>query len=332
MYVNKTYNLTLSEPKEETYLLGEFEGVKFGQLQKPLTLVKDAPPPPIADKNEEKKRKFYKRAVQNSTYLLSSGEKQLNPPRLDPKTNEMITTEPIMTMKSRRYRDDDRYAVICLEEGQNQTITILDEKWVFSKNSVAMAPVQMKITDAPVYRDDEKPKPRRRRNGSEDDSENESNSHQDEKYQDDEDEFNPKRRKSQSESYDDSESEMNEDPEIAEIKRQRAKQREEEEQMLRKRKYEGTNQVPEAKRNFEDMKKIVQSILKKKGEMHLEDFKNEIGAVDYAFMTSEENAKEMFKFTEITGEGRDTTISLKKEVPRSRPKGQSRQKKQPPKK
>lgn len=315
MNYNKKYRISTVKPIEDEYLLVEFEDTKIEHLPAPIRMCKDAPPPPapssqstVTEKNEMIRRKTYKSQISKATFQMTCGEKQLDIPKIDPITSQPITTEPMQTLRSRRYQEDDKYAVICIEDDKEPTISVLDEKWIFTKRSVNQR-LAIDVYNTPVVIDEKSKKKRHRGENSE----GERNSHTDDMFADDDDEFNPKHRMSQSsESRDESESETSKRKEfVKQLKKEMMKDHQQQEQLKRPLK---NAVLPKAKRNSNELKELEEAsinILKKEGrEMFFDQFKTEL--LKKTDCLDEEVYDMLSYITQINENGSNTTISLKK--------------------
>ncbi|ELP91400.1 hypothetical protein EIN_154870 [Entamoeba invadens IP1] len=170
------------ELKEDEIVLSQFENVVFENLQVPIKLVKNVPNPEVNEKIEEKKRrKYYKLAISESPFLLTSGGTQPAIPS--------APSQPITSFTSRKVRDQDKFALIQLEDDGTVQINVLDEYWIFNKkfestkNLSNIAPEEEKA--------EKETEPTRQRHLPGENSDEEQNSHFSDRYADDDDEFNP---------------------------------------------------------------------------------------------------------------------------------------------
>ena len=315
MFSNKQLIISTTKPKEDELLLIEFEDTKIEHLPAPITMCKDAPPPLNSnEKTDEKRRENYKKQISNATFLMNCGEKQLDIPYIDPVTSQQITTEAIQQYKSRRVKEDEKYAVICIEDDQQPTISVLDEKWIFSKKRQVKngtSPMDTPVYLIPI----EEKKKKERSDGTE------TNSHADKS--DDEDEMNPKRRKSQDSSESDDEDDADMKKRIEEFY---IKQRKEIEEKNEKRKRMPKIDEPNAKRDINELQKLTCEILKKNGnEMDYDNFKEVFGKENNVF-DDEEFLKMLYNVTQIDGEGSNMTIRLQENI-KQKKQGQKKTKK-----
>ncbi|EKE38281.1 hypothetical protein ENUP19_0284G0019 [Entamoeba nuttalli] len=197
---NQQVHLTFkNDLKEDEIILAQFEQTKFESLPRPIKLIKDVLTPEAPNKKDEQKRQYYKKAIADAPFILSAGEQPLFAPKLDPITNQMISTKPIITLGSRKIKEEEKFALIQVQDDGNATINILDENWIFSRKADMEKPLFSNAVEEVDGSDDTRVKKKEYQ------SEEERYSNFSDNYGDDEDDFNEKNDKTASDDSEDEE-------------------------------------------------------------------------------------------------------------------------------
>ncbi|KAL7711487.1 Transcription initiation factor IIF subunit alpha [Entamoeba marina] len=173
--------------QEDEIVLSRFDFPPYEKLVQPLQLVKDVADPEPSNKNESKRREYYKKNIRDAPYLLKTANEELQ-----------------------GRKEVDKYAVIQVKEGR-AIINIVNEIWKFQrKDSKGITLSSVPINTEKDTQRKSKVKQRRRTN-DDDFSDSEQNSHMSEEFEDDHDDFNTGDMRSDSYSSNDNSEEENEE-------------------------------------------------------------------------------------------------------------------------